>query len=300
MEKYKVIIDTDIGDDIDDAFALLLAMKSPELEILGVTTVYKDTVKRAKIAKALLISGGFASIPVYSGEKMPINSPTLFGREVDFDQPPLSFEKQFDNIQIDGTDGVDFIIRTLEQSLQPITIITLGALTNIARVLQKRPDLKNKIARLSVMGGAYLVNLCEYNFTCDPDAANEVLQSGIAADCVGVDITFKCYPSKEQLKKLENHSSECIKILLKMKKNWTHQVFFHDPLAVMCVFDKQFVTFEKRLCEVETKGKVTRGYVANLSDFNWQQSAEKSRQFIGINVKGEDFVEKCMERLLSY
>lgn len=298
----KVIIDTDIGGDIDDAFALCLAMKSPELDIRGVTTVYGDTLKRARIAKALVRAAGRGDIPVYAGEGVPLGGQDIiYGRKNDFHAHPQSYSAEYDGVEVDGTDAVSFIISELEKAEEgEYTLITLGALTNIARVLDRRPDLKGRIGRISVMGGAFLINLGEFNFSCDPPAADAVLNCGLSVYCVGVDITFKCSPSEVQLGKLRQHTAPCIKMLMKLNEAWGSKIFLHDPLAVLCAFDPGLVRFEKRICRVETKGEFTSGCVSNQSDFNWQLDPKDSPLWVGVEVKGDEVVEKCMERLLSY
>lgn len=170
-ERIPVIIDTDLGDDIDDAFALCLAMQSPELEILGVTTVHRCAAYRAKMAKSLLNAGGFCEVPVYAGESKPLVRESVHGRPLDYGEKPHSYAEEYDATEYDGDDAVSFIVGTLEKSDRKITLVTLGALTNIALVLQKRPDLFKKIEKLCIMGGAFSMNLGEYNFSCDPDAA---------------------------------------------------------------------------------------------------------------------------------
>ena len=78
-DRIPVLIDTDLGDDIDDAFALCLAMRSPEIRVLGVTTVFRCAKYRAKMAKALLCAGGFSEIPVYAGESKPLECTSVHG-----------------------------------------------------------------------------------------------------------------------------------------------------------------------------------------------------------------------------
>lgn len=164
-ERIPVIIDTDLGDDIDDAFALCLAMQSPELEILGVTTVHRCAAYRAKMAKSLLNAGGFCEVPVYAGESKPLVRESVHGRPLDYGEKPHSYAEEYDATEYDGDDAVSFIVGTLEKSDRKITLVTLGALTNIALVLQKRPDLFGKIEKLCIMGGAFSMNLGEYNFS---------------------------------------------------------------------------------------------------------------------------------------
>lgn len=301
IDKIPVIIDTDIGDDIDDSFAICLAMRSPEIELIGVTTVFKNTLCRAKIVKRFLTLGGFENVPVYAGSVYPLCTREVYNNDIKFDEKPISYTDDFDKEKIDTSiDGAEFIIRTLEKSERPVVIVTLGALTNIAEVLRRRPDLKNKIDFISMMGGAYIRNFCEYNYTCDPDAADLVICSGIKIQAVGLDVTFQCKPSQEQLKMLEQHNHPCIKMLIAMRHSWGHDVFLHDPLALAAVYNKGFLTFAQNIFRVETKGQFSRGMAVNIKNYNMPQAEFTPPVEIAVDVKADEFVNHCVNRLLSY
>lgn len=293
----KLLIDTDIGGDIDDAFALCLALGSPELDILGITTVFQCPVQRAQIAKALLNAAGRGEIPVVAGEVKPLGQTELYGRPIDFETKPLSYGAEFENTEIDGTDGVDFLIRTLEGQSEPVTVVTIGALTNLASVLTRRPDLKDRIRKLSIMGGAYDRNYAEYNFACDPEAARIVLRSGIPCDLVGTDVTFRCMMGERHLSRLAASDSPAIRLLLSLNKSWGHNVYLHDPLALFNVIDSKYLTFQNREIEIETAGKLTRGVAVTLSDWNWQLPVNEKLR-VAVDVRAEEFVEECTRRIL--
>ncbi len=301
-EKIDVIIDTDIGGDIDDAFALCLAMKSPELHILGVTTVYQDTVRRARIAARLLRLGGLPKVPVAAGESHPLKNREVYGQEIDFTEKPISYTDAYEaEPYCSDITAVDFIIRTLEEAKKPIVIVTMGALTNIARVLMKRPDLKERIAFISMMGGAFSFrNVSEFNFSCDPEAAELVIGSGVAIRCVGLDVTFQCVLGKEDVRLLCEHPHPCIRMLMDMKKAWGHDVCLHDPLALAVTFQKNLVTLEKIQCKIELEGRYTRGTSVNLSDFTWNIPAGDSKFEAAFSVDSKAVVQLCMERLMSF
>ena len=298
LRKLPIIIDTDIGDDVDDAFALCLAMASPEVSILGVTTVYCDTVKRARIAARLLREGGFPGVPVHAGRGLPLKTRTIYGRPLEPDKTPSGYDAGFDGERIDGGDAVGFIIRTLESAREPVCIVTMGALTNIAAVLTERPDLKKKISFLSVMGGAFNMNVGEYNFCCDPEAASLVLSCGAEIKCAGLDVTFKCSVNGGYAPLLEKAEAKALKTLFKMRKQWGGEVYLHDPLALMSAFDPSYVDWEERRCEVECGASLTNGYVVNLSDWNWRQRPAGNLK-VGVGVRADAFTGECMKRILS-
>lgn len=299
IKKIPIIIDTDIGDDIDDAFTLCLAMQSPEIELLGVTTVHRCPKYRAKIAKALLNAGGFSHIPVHAGIAHPLKTEIVHGKKLDYNKKPLSWSQEFENVCYDGDDAIDFLIKTIENSEEKINVVTIGALTNVATVLQKRPDLKEKI-NLTVMGGAFLRNWDEYNFACDPHAADFIVQSGIPTKCVGIDITFKCRLQGELLRKIAENNHPCLQMLCRMFNLCEHGVLLHDPLALTCVFDPSFVTWQKMICAVETEGKYANGYVVNLSDSNFGNDASNSNFEVGVEVDSTGFVKEYVRRVSSF
>ena len=170
-----ILIDTDIGSDIDDAFAIALALQSPEVEIKGVTTVFCNTDRRTALAEMLLKLAGREDIPVHTGLSHPIVQREMFDRPIDFDDGVPEWLEEFEKYLVPKPhDAPQFIVETLEKAERPLVILTLGALTNIAAVLTVRPDLKKKIDYLMIMGGSYFMNYQEYNFSCDPEAAKSL------------------------------------------------------------------------------------------------------------------------------
>jgi len=163
----KVILDTDIGDDIDDAFALALAIRSPELEIVGVC-IENAVDGRTKIALKLLHLEGRDDIPVAKGLRVP----GLKGR------PPAnqaSWSIDYDLTNPCNLNAVDFIVSKVKRSPGEITLITIGPLTNVAATLGKEPGIRNMIKEIIMMGGPFYVGYgirveqepgCDYNLRC--------------------------------------------------------------------------------------------------------------------------------------
>ena len=152
-KKIKVIIDTDIGDDIDDAFALLFAMKL-EFDIIGITTVFRNTVQRAKMTKKLLcdFGRGYEEVKVYAGCATPLaekkkNYPTLPCYTSDAD----AFEPDSE----DENEAIDFIIESARKYGKDLTIIALGPFTNMAKAAMRDPEAMNSVSKTVIMGGAF-------------------------------------------------------------------------------------------------------------------------------------------------
>lgn len=295
--KEKIIIDTDIGDDIDDALAIALALKSPEIDLKGITTVYKNTVLRAKIASRLLKTMCRMDIPVVVGIGKPLIN------DVDLNEVPCQYTNDMDieTISYNG-DAVDFIIDKVTTSNGEISIVPIGPLTNIAAVLIKKPEIKQMIKKIVLMGGSYYKYENEYNIGCDPEAARIVFESGIEIVGVGLDVTQKCILSQDDIEKIKNHGTSVSDLLHKLITLWNREnLRLHDPLAVAVSFDESFVKLEKSMVKIETKGEFSRGMTFNPSPLNviWDGRDIKSNIRVCSDVDSSRFVKLFMERILS-
>ncbi len=296
-----VLIDTDIGSDIDDAFALALALQSPEVDVRGVTTVFCNTDKRTAIAEMLLKLAGREDIPVHTGLSHPIVQREMFDDAIDVNDNVPEWLDEFDRyLAPKPHDAPEFIIGTLEKAERPMVILTLGALTNIASVLIARPDLKDKIDYLMVMGGSYAMNYQEYNFSCDPEAAKIVAESGLKMKFVGLDITRRCCLGPEKVNEMRAAKSPVIAALMKLARLHGDYIFLHDPMAMFCIVSDAYVTFKKSVLTVETSGRFSRGLCVNLDDYNWRRNAADSLTEIAVGAKDEEFAEECFRRIMLF
>ncbi|MFJ5713046.1 nucleoside hydrolase [Neobacillus sp. NPDC093127] len=297
--KEKIIIDTDIGDDIDDALAISLAVKSPEIDLIGVTTVWKDTAARARLAKSVLRMLGRGDIPVYIGCAQP-----LIGK-VDDQEIPNQYSADMDFITVNtDMDAADYIIDTVMKSEGDISLVTIGALTNIALAIVKKPEIKNRIKRIVMMGGAYYFHYNEYNIECDPEAARIVFESGIPIKAVGLDVTLQCQLTKEDVERIEHPHSEITKFLSELIGRWTkinnYLPILHDPLAVCAVFDKELLEFKEERIVIETKGEFTRGATHNQTSYRWGNTDPvNSNIWTAKNVDHEKFTKLFMDRVFG-
>jgi inosine-uridine nucleoside N-ribohydrolase len=172
-----VIFDTDIGTDIDDAYALVALLRRPELEVLGVTTVSSDAVARARLAAKLLhvVGGPSTRIPVYAGT----STATQYMKQVEW---AAGFSAP--NLHLAG--GVEFMRREINRRPGEITLIAVGELTNIAALLESEPGIGGKIRAISLMGGAVYRGYApgsqpepEWNIKSNTQAARTVFTSGV-------------------------------------------------------------------------------------------------------------------------
>lgn len=210
----KIIFDTDfVVPPQDDGTALILALKSPELQVLGVTTVAgNDSMERATSdALRVLEIVGRTDVPVYKGANMPLRheksewAAGLHGRWWSDDPPPAppgGFAKK----QAESGSAMDFIIRTINANPGQVIIAAIGPLTNLAMALRYEPGLAAKIKRIAIMGGAVasladgagnMTPNAEFNIWVDPEAARTVFRSGVPISLTPLNVTRKTKFSKE-------------------------------------------------------------------------------------------------------
>lgn len=261
-DKIKIIIDTDIGDDADDALAICLALKSPELEVLGITTVFRNTADRAKIAVSLLRLLGREDIPVFAGLGKPLIA------EADVNLVPIQLFPEMKDITFHTEmDGVEYLYRTLIESDGDITLVPIGPLTNIAALIHRYPEVKGKIKEIVMMAGAYYMHYNEWNVRCDPEAAAIVYSSGIEIRAVGLDVTTRCQVNDELVELFKTcgrpENELLAELLLCYRKKRGRHTFLHDPMAVYAVYDQELIEYSGEDILVELHGEHTRGMTFN-------------------------------------
>lgn len=294
MNQTNIIIDTDLGDDIDDAFAILLALASPEVHVLGITTVYRCPEARAKMTASLLRQIG-EEVNIYCGAKYPICNRSAWGRPINFETLPWSYSSDYEKETFCPQTAFEFYCQVLE-TRNDVVIIALGPLTNLAELFTKRADLIGNIRKIVVMGGAFTMNRTEYNMVCDPEAAKIVLESDCPIDVVGLDVTLQCKIKNDALEELWRRGG-VFETLHNMRRLWGHQVILHDPLALMSIICEDVVSFEPAVIGVETKGEYTRGMTLILSDGDWKVSKESTATRVAVGGNIPRFKKELFARL---
>jgi len=291
-----VLIDTDIGDDIDDAYALALALKSPELNLKAVTTVFGNVKIRTKLALKLLKTFGREDIPVAEGIGKPFLEKTFRSQAArEMPNQAVVLAKGEPLQKPSEKHAVDLIISTVMNVRKKVTIVPIGALTNVAAAIIQEPRIVDK-ANLVVMGGCVSKPLAEHNIRCDPEAAKMVFESGIKITMVGLDVTLKCVLTEEDVKTLKNRGLATTNLLADMTEAWrkgrTHWPILHDPLAVAVCFDPTLMKTQPRLVGVETRGEFTRGFTVT-------SNSENSNIQVCVDVDSKRFIKVFMNRILS-
>lgn len=285
--KIPVILDCDLGDDIDDAFAVALALASPELEIRGITTVFGDAYTRAVIGCRLLHQLDRAEIPIASGTS-PREQPTITG-QFQYGLRP-AFRKRPAK-----ESAAEFIYSQLKSKPGEITLIAVGPLTNIAELLTKHPDCKPWIKRLLIMGGSVRVGYndkppinVEWNIKCDIKAAQTVFSSGVPLVVAPLDATTSLKFEEPLRRKLFGTGTVLTNQLWALYQLWgqpTPTLF--DPVAVTLAFEEKFCTLEDLRIEVDDKG------------FTREVKEGKPNARVATAVKRDEYLQWYLERIAS-
>lgn len=300
MEEYEIILDTDIGDDIDDAYALALLM-AEKANLLGVTTVYRNAVQRAKIA-ARLIGLWQRNIPVYAGESYPEKQPLFrFDKADEGNVPniPHYIPGEMQSEKIGGENAVDFILNALRARPHEITILAIGPFTNLAAAIKKDKNAFLLAKEVVIMGGDYTESEAEWNVLCDPEAAAALFSSGVKIRAVGVDVTQRCRFSPETLAYLRALKNPKNRLLFRMTEIWiAHNAergvppTMHDPLTAETLFHKDLVRFETGRYEVcltgEKRGFTQKSETGAQIEYAAAANVPKFMEILKNNLSRED------------
>ncbi len=274
----KVIIDTDPG--ADDALAILLALRSPALEVLAITVVAGnvEVALGAENALKLLELAGRTEIPVARGAEKPLSRTLTTAELFHGDNGLGGIELPKSKISTRSEHAVDLILSMVNARPGEITLITLGPLTNIAMALLKDPSIKGKVKGIISMGGSIsggnVTPAAEFNYFNDPEAAKTVFDSGIPITMVGLDVTNKALLRREHLEPLKAAKSPVHDFIVGLA---TIGIDFaalyripgfqmHDPLTVGVAIDPSLVTMRRMRIEIETKGELTAGQTVAYRD----------------------------------
>jgi inosine-uridine nucleoside N-ribohydrolase len=263
-----VVLDTDIGDDVDDAFALALALRLPSLRVCGVTTVCGPVARRAQLAGALVALAGQAHIPVVAGSSRMSDgrpgSARLSQASLLPGAAPAGHHEQAQH-----PEAATALLVRCAREWAPLTIIGLGPLTNIAAALRAEPRLA-RWARLVAMGGKLGWPYPDWNLRCDPAAARAVLASGMPVTLVGMHVTMGSKLLPAQMRRLLGSSDALARWLGRCVLAWRtwrrRMPILHDALTVAVAADPTIATCEPRRMRVYRAGfsRATRRGPANV------------------------------------
>lgn len=262
----KVLLDTDIGSDIDDAAALAYLLAQPECELLGITTVTGEGQRRAMLASALCREAG-VEVPIYIGAEQPL---LIEQRQ------PQSPQSDALGAWSHATDfprgqAVEFMRQTIRAHPGEVTLLPIGPLTNVALLFAADPEIPSLLAGLMLMGGSYwsgVRDFSEWNAILDPHATAMVYRTAVNPHrSVGLDVTTQVRLSPDEVR--QRFSQGLLRPVMDFAEVWFTErgnMTLHDPLAAACLFDSEICDF--------SSGQVS----VNLDDApgqtSWQAGAD--------------------------
>jgi inosine-uridine nucleoside N-ribohydrolase len=314
----KVIFDTDfVVPPQDDSMALLLALKSPELQILGITTVAgNDSMERATSdALRVLEIAGRTDIPVYRGANMPLVhektqwAATVHGRWWS-DEPPPAPPGGFAKKAAERESAIDFIVRTIDANPGQVTIIAIGPLTNVAMALNLEPGLAPKIKKIVIMGGAFawladgagnITPNAEFNFWVDPEAARQVVRAGIPTAITPLNVTRKTSFTKQWYDKIVAVDTPVTALLKErmgplFEQNPTRGGNMYDQLTVGALIDPTLVKTQDLFVDVDINHGVNYGVSVGGPKI-WEGAEGARKVTVQYDVDFDRFIRMFVDRL---
>jgi purine nucleosidase len=282
----KVLLDTDIGSDIDDAVCLAYLLANPQCELLGVTTVSGEALQRARLASVLCRVAG-KSIPIYPGVSDPIlQAPRQVRAQQAEALSRWPHQKEFPQGQ-----AIAFLRDMIRANPGEVTLLTIGPLTNLGLLFVIDPEIPALLKRLVMMCGVYTNHLpnvgpLEWNAMLDPHATAVAFRARPAVHrSVGLDVTCQVRMSAEQVRR--RFQPDLLRPVLDFAEVWfreVQQITFHDPLAAVTIFDDQVCRFERGLVEVELTSPRLSGFTV------WTPNLDGPHE-IAMSVSAERFFD---------
>jgi purine nucleosidase len=309
MDRQKIIIDTDPGQD--DAVAILLALASPELEVVGITTVAGNvplalTQKNARMVCEL---AGRPDLRVFAGASEPLLRKLVTAEHVHgrtgMDGPQLPDPQ----MPLQPQHAVDFLIDALKhEPAGNVTLCTLGALTNVALALQRAPEIAPRIQQIVMMGGGFseggnITPAAEFNIYVDPHAAALVFASGVPLVVMPLDVTHQVLTTRKRLDTIAAIGTPVARATVEMLnffERFDEQKYgsdgdpLHDPCVIAYLLRPEL--FQGRLCnvEIETHSELTMG----MTVVDWWGVTERPKNALVMrSVNADGFFNLLTERL---
>ncbi|MEM6374986.1 MAG: nucleoside hydrolase [Pseudomonadota bacterium] len=309
MPPRKIIIDTDPGQD--DAVAILLALASPELHVMGLSIVAGNVPLNLASRNARMICelAGRADLPVYEGCERPLTRALITAEDVHgktgLDGPDLPAP----SMPLAGGHAVDFLIDTLRSEAKgTITLVPIGPLTNIATAFERAPDIASRVDEIVLMGGAHFTGgnvtpAAEFNFFVDPQAAKIVLASGAKMTMLPLDVTHQALVTPERntaLRALGSPVGEAVAALTHHADRFEPEKFggaaapLHDPCTIGFLLRPDLFSGRHVNVEVETGSDLTLG----ASVIDWWGVTHRPRNALFLRqIDSDGFFDLLTERL---
>lgn len=310
-DKRKIIIDTDPGQD--DAVAILLALASPELDVLGIVAVAGNVPLplTQKNARMICEVAGRPDMRVFAGCDAPLSRALVTAEHVHgrtgLDGPALPDPE----MPLQTQHGVDFIIETLRAEPEgSVTLCTLGPLTNVAEAFRRAPDIVPRVAEIVSMGGAYfevgnITPAAEFNIYVDPEAADIVSKSGVPWVVMPLDVTHKALVTKarnDAFRAIGNHTGVVVAEMTDFFERFDKDKYgsdgapLHDPTVTAYLLAPDLFTGRHINVEIETTSELTLGM--SVADWWGVTDRAPNAMFMG-DVDADEFFDLITTRLAA-
>ena len=306
MSPKPVILDVDPGHD--DAVAIMLACGAPELDLLAVTTVAGNVPleKTTRNVLRVLSLTGHTGVPVAAGASSPLRRPLHTAENIHGESGLDGPEIPDPSFEHDERSATELIADTVRGASEPVTIIPTGPLTNVATFLREHPELKGRVAHISLMGGSIGLGnttpAAEFNIYVDPEAAREVFESGLPITMSGLDVTHQARAGPEERANLRSPGpiGTVVAELLEFFAATYERVYgfgappLHDAVAVAKVMEPGVLKTRPMRVDVECESELTRG--ETVCDF-YGVGGKPPNAEVGVELDRERFFDLLYEVL---
>lgn len=281
----KVILDTDIGSDIDDAVCLAYLLAQPDCELLGITTVTGEGAKRAEMASVLCNIAG-KNVPIYIGAEQPM----LVEQRQPHAPQAAALEGWAHRKDFPRGEAVEFLRRTIRQHPGEVDLLTVGPLTNIGLLFAVDPEIPALLGSLTMMCGVFMeqnvgTSRTEWNAKLDPHATAMVYRAPVAKHrSIGLDVTLQVKMPADEVRLRFQHP--LLRPVLDFAEVWfqsVNEITFHDPLAATTLFDEEICCFEN--------GLVNADYESDPGRTLWFPAKEPAPHKVAVEVNSGCFFD---------
>jgi inosine-uridine nucleoside N-ribohydrolase len=294
-QKQKVILDTDLGDDFDDANALALLLASPEIDVIGVVVDFGNTPKRAQTTCRFLYEVGREDIPVVMGRQTTINFP-----QTPFYTKQFYWGEGFDRVKPIKQGGANFIIEQLKKYPNEITLITIGPVTNMGDIVDKDPNALKLAKHIYAMFGSFYmgygsspVPCAEWNVMADTRASQKFASCGASLTFAGLDVTTFVRLKKESIELLQYRNSPLTNAVLSLfalssiERKEPNPIIYDCVTIGMVLWPELFQT-KKAFVTVDDSGNTIV-----------EEKSIKTNCEIATNINVDQFLARYLDRILT-
>lgn len=305
-----IILDCDPGHD--DALAILLAAADPRLDLLAVTTVAgNQTLDKCTLnARRVCTVAGITGVPIAAGADRPLRRPPRVAANIHgesgLDGPAFGEP----TVGVSDEPAVELMRRVLLGHPEPVTLVPTGPLTNVAMLLDRYPEVRDRIAEIVLMGGSTgrgnATPYAEFNIAVDPEAAAAVFGSGLSVTMVGLNVTHQALVTPDVVARIRAVGTPVADLCAELMTFYAaayERAFglpgppLHDPMAVARVIDRSVVSCVPAPVRVETAGRYTSG--ATVVDLH-QVTGEPDDALVAIDVDVARYFDLVVDAIASY